>query len=116
FSNVDDAVDSLRKINRSNFGLTYEPVNWMPTHKGYGPDAIKAIAPWLFNVYSQNEKAPSGAPAAAAGRGGNTGAAGAPAGGGGRGGGAVASVESCTIAAARGTALADTGGRGGGGA
>ena len=116
FSNVDDAVDSLRKINRSNFGLTYEPVNWMPTPKGYGPDAIKAIAPWLFNVYSQNEKAPSGAPAAAAGRGGaNPVAAGAPAGGGGRGGGAVASVESCTIAAARGGASADAAGRGGGG-
>jgi hypothetical protein len=27
FSNVDDTIDCLKKINRSNFGLTYEPVD-----------------------------------------------------------------------------------------
>ena len=56
FSNVDDAIDSLKKINRPNFGLTYEPVNWMDHPKGYGPDVIKSVAPWIFNVYSQNQK------------------------------------------------------------
>src|SRR6266550_5484053 len=56
FSNVDDAVDSLRKVNRSNFGLTYEPVNWMDNPKGYGPDVIKSVAPWIVNVYSQNQR------------------------------------------------------------
>ena len=40
FSNVDDAIDCLKKINRPNFGLTYEPVNWMETPKGYGRDVI----------------------------------------------------------------------------
>jgi sugar phosphate isomerase/epimerase len=60
FSNVDDAIDCLKKINRANFGLTYEPVNWMDDPKGYGPDAIKSVAPWILNVYSQNQKALAG--------------------------------------------------------
>jgi len=88
FSNVDDAIDSLRKINRSNFGLTYEPVNWMDVPKGYGVDVIKSVAPWIVNVYSQNQKvlgpgmsAPVGPAAGAA---------------------SQASVESCVVAAGRG--------------
>jgi hypothetical protein len=83
FSNVDDAIDSLKKINRSNFGLTYEPVNWMDHRKGYGPDVIKSVAPWIVNVYSQNQKAVAQgtAPAAAAPRG----PAGGPPASGGRG-------------------------------
>jgi len=56
FSNVDDTIDCLKKINRPNFGLTYEPVNWMDDPKGYGPDVIKSVAPWLVNVYSQNQR------------------------------------------------------------
>lgn len=56
FSTVDDAIDSLKKINRPNFGLTYEPVNWMDKPKGYGPDVIKSVAPWIVNVYSQNQR------------------------------------------------------------
>jgi len=56
FSTVDEAIDSLKKVNRSNFGLTYEPVNWMDKPKGYGPDVIKSVAPWIVNVYSQNQK------------------------------------------------------------
>src|SRR5882672_1765645 len=57
FSTVDDAIDSLKKINRPNFRLTYEPVNWMDYRRGYGPDVIKSVAPWILNVYSQNQKA-----------------------------------------------------------
>ena len=60
FSNVDDTIDCLKKINRPNFGLTYEPVNWMDDPKGYGPDVIRSVAPWIFNVYSQNQKALEG--------------------------------------------------------
>jgi sugar phosphate isomerase/epimerase len=56
FSNVDDTIDCLKKINRSNFGLTYEPVNWMDDPKGYGPDVIRSVAPWILNVYSQNQR------------------------------------------------------------
>jgi len=49
-------MDCLKKINRPNFGLTYEPVNWMDDPKGYGPDVIKSVAPWILNVYSQNQR------------------------------------------------------------
>jgi sugar phosphate isomerase/epimerase len=56
FGNVGDAIDCLKKINRSNFGLTYEPVNWMYTAKGYGREVIKSVAPWIINVYSQNQR------------------------------------------------------------
>jgi len=60
FSNVDDTIACLKKINRPNFGLTYEPVNWMDDPKGYGPDVIKSVAPWILNVYSQNQRALDG--------------------------------------------------------
>ena len=91
FSNVDDAIDSLKKINRPNFGLTYEPVNWMDHPKGYGPDVIKSVGPWILNVYSQNQKVldarmPAGAVQ--------------PTGGGS--GAQQASVENCVVAAGRG--------------
>lgn len=56
FSNVDDAIDCLKKINRPNFGLTYEPVNWMDVPRGYGRDVIKSIAAWIVNVYAQNQR------------------------------------------------------------
>jgi sugar phosphate isomerase/epimerase len=56
FGNVDDAIDCLKKINRPNFGLTYEPVNWMYTARGYGREVIKSVAPWVINVYAQNQK------------------------------------------------------------
>src|SRR6185436_19987152 len=56
FSNVDDAIDCLKKIYRPNFGLTYEPVNWMDDPKGYGRDVIKSVAPWIVNVYAQNQR------------------------------------------------------------
>jgi len=63
FSNVDDTIDSLKKINRPNFGLVYEPVNWMDVAKGYGLEPIKSVAPWIVNVYSQNQKVSGAAPA-----------------------------------------------------
>ena len=87
FSNVDDAIDCLKKINRPNFGLTYEPVNWMDDPKGYGPDVIKRVAPWILNVYSQNQKALEG---------GTRTRAPLPSGP------QQASIESCAVAAGRG--------------
>ena len=101
FSNVDGAIDCLKKINRPNFGLTYEPVNWMDDSKGYGPDVIKSVAPWIVNVYAQNQKVRK---------------AGTPAGGvqpaGGRAGAQQASVESCVVAAGRGGVRPAQGSRG----
>jgi sugar phosphate isomerase/epimerase len=93
FSTVEDAIDSLKRINRPNFGLTYEPVNWMDKPKGYGPDVIKSVAPWIFNVYSQNQKVvAAGTPVGD----GQSAGAGASA--------EQASVESCVVAAGRGVA------------
>jgi sugar phosphate isomerase/epimerase len=62
FGNVEDAIDCLKKINRPNFGLTYEPVNWMYNPKGYGREVIKSVAPWIINVYAQNQKAQAATP------------------------------------------------------
>src|SRR5215468_8031245 len=102
FSNVDDTIDCLKKINRPNFGLTYEPVNWMDHPKGYGPDVIKSVAPWIVNVYSQNQRVlRAGTPAGAA----QPVGAGAP----------HASVENCVVAAGRGGAPPPRGGSGPGG-
>ena len=56
FSSVDDAIDCLKKINRPNFGLVYEPVNWMNTGRGYGREVIGRVAPWIVNVYAQNQR------------------------------------------------------------
>jgi len=87
FSNVDDTIECLKKINRSNFGLTYEPVNWMDDPKGYGPDVIRSVAPWIVNVYSQNQRVLAG---------GKTTRAPLPSGP------QQASVEACVVAAGQG--------------
>ena len=53
FETVDGAIDVLNRIDRENFGLIYEPANWMLC----GQDevaAIRRVAPWIFNVYVQN--------------------------------------------------------------
>jgi sugar phosphate isomerase/epimerase len=98
FSKVDDAIDCLKKINRPNFGLTYEPVNWMDDPKGYGPDVIKSVAPWIVNVYAQNQKVRKGDTPVS-----------------GRAGASQASIESCVVAAGRGGARPTPGARGQGG-
>jgi sugar phosphate isomerase/epimerase len=99
FSNVDDTIDCLKRINRPNFGLTYEPVNWMDVPKGYGRDVIKSVAPWIVNVYAQNQKVrKTGAPVDAV----RPVAAASDA--------QQASVETCLVAAGRGGVPA--GGRG----
>jgi sugar phosphate isomerase/epimerase len=54
FETVDGAIDTLQKISRPNFGLIYEPANWMICQQDYGPATIKRVQPWLMNVYVQN--------------------------------------------------------------
>ncbi|MBI3698469.1 MAG: sugar phosphate isomerase/epimerase [Acidobacteria bacterium] len=54
FETVDGAIDVLKKVGRSNFGLIYEPANWMISQQDYGPKTIRRIQPWLMNVYLQN--------------------------------------------------------------
>jgi sugar phosphate isomerase/epimerase len=54
FETVAGSLDVLRRVNRSNFGIIYEPANWLISGQEYGPETIKKLQPWLFNVYVQN--------------------------------------------------------------
>lgn len=54
FETLDGAIDMLQRIDRPNFGVTYEPANMLACGSLYGDDAIARLAPWLRNVYFQN--------------------------------------------------------------
>ncbi len=54
FETVSGSLNVFRKIGRPNFGLIYEPANLALCGEDYGPDALRAFAPYLFNVYLQN--------------------------------------------------------------
>ncbi|MEE8332343.1 MAG: sugar phosphate isomerase/epimerase [Alphaproteobacteria bacterium] len=51
---VEDALETVRQIDRPNFGLTYEPANLLACGGAFGPDAIARLTPHLANVYFQN--------------------------------------------------------------
>ena len=54
FETVSGSLDVLRRVNRPNFGIIYEPANWLISAQDYGPETIKKLQPWLMNVYVQN--------------------------------------------------------------
>lgn len=54
FETVDGSVRVLKAVDRENFGIIYEPANWMLAGQDYGANAIRQIQPWLMNVYVQN--------------------------------------------------------------
>ncbi|MCH8922428.1 MAG: sugar phosphate isomerase/epimerase [Planctomycetes bacterium] len=56
FETVDDMEATLRAINRKNFGLIFEPANLEICGQDYGPETIERLAPWIFNVYLQNQQ------------------------------------------------------------
>jgi sugar phosphate isomerase/epimerase len=56
FEKVDETLDVLRRIGRSNFGLTYEPANLEVCGQDYGAETIKRFAPHIVNVYLQNQR------------------------------------------------------------
>jgi sugar phosphate isomerase/epimerase len=56
FETVDGSVETLKAISRPNFGLIYEPANWMISGQDYGKAAIRKVKPWIFNVYIQNHR------------------------------------------------------------
>ncbi|HEV2124904.1 MAG TPA: TIM barrel protein, partial [Chloroflexota bacterium] len=51
---VDAALGVVQRVNRPNFGVTYEPSNLLVCGSDYGPEAIRRLAPHIFNVYFQN--------------------------------------------------------------
>jgi len=56
FETVDDIESTLQAINRDNFGLIFEPANLEICGQDYGPETIGRLAPWIFNVYLQNQQ------------------------------------------------------------
>ena len=56
FETVDGSQRVLEAIDRSNFGIIYEPANWFIAGEDYGIDSIRRMKPFLFNFYIQNHK------------------------------------------------------------
>jgi sugar phosphate isomerase/epimerase len=56
FERIDETLDVLKRIGRTNFGLTYEPANLECCGQSYGRETLKRFAPWLVNVYLQNQR------------------------------------------------------------
>ncbi len=56
FETVEGSLDTLRKIGRPNFGLIYEPANWMIADEPYGKETIEKLREHIFNVYVQNHR------------------------------------------------------------
>ena len=59
---VDSTLDVVRRVDRPNFGVTFEPSNLMICGSGFGRAAIERLAPRLFNVYFQNMRVAPDAP------------------------------------------------------
>jgi sugar phosphate isomerase/epimerase len=56
FETVDSIEKTLRAIDRPNFGIIYEPANLELCGQDYRLDTIERLAPWIFNVYLQNQR------------------------------------------------------------
>ena len=54
FETVDGSLRVLKEIKQPNFGLIYEPANWMIAGEDYGAPAIRKLKPYIMNVYVQN--------------------------------------------------------------
>ena len=64
FEEVDPSIGWLKRINRPNFGLIYEPINLLICGQSYGVDTLRKFAPYLMNVYVQNHRLDPQGPAA----------------------------------------------------
>lgn len=51
---VDETLDLVARMSRSNFGITFEPANLLACGEDHGPEAIRRLAPHLVNFYFQN--------------------------------------------------------------
>lgn len=56
FETVDNSLRVLKAVGRPNFGIIYEPANWLVTGQNYGRDTLRRLQPYLFNVYVQNHR------------------------------------------------------------
>jgi sugar phosphate isomerase/epimerase len=55
FETVESIKRVLQRIGRANFGLVYEPANLELCGQDYGRQTVQDLAPWIFNVYLQNQ-------------------------------------------------------------
>jgi sugar phosphate isomerase/epimerase len=55
FETVEGIERTLQRIGRPNFGLIYEPANLELCGQDYGAKTIERLAPWIANVYLQNQ-------------------------------------------------------------
>jgi sugar phosphate isomerase/epimerase len=56
FETVENSLRVLKAVGRPNFGIIYEPANWLATGQNYGRDTLRKLQPYLFNVYVQNHR------------------------------------------------------------
>lgn len=56
FETVDQIESCLRRIDRPNFGLIFEAANLEECGQDYGAGTIARLAPWIRNVYLQNQR------------------------------------------------------------
>lgn len=56
FEEIAPSLDWLNRIDRTNFGLIYEPANLMLCNQAYELSALDQLKPWLMNVYIQNHR------------------------------------------------------------
>jgi sugar phosphate isomerase/epimerase len=56
FERVESCLQVVQQVGRPNFGLIYEPANLELCGEAYGGDAIRRLAPHIFNVYVQNQR------------------------------------------------------------
>ncbi len=54
FETVDLSLQVVEDVGRKNFGVIYEPSNLLTCGQDYGPETVRRLAPYLFNVYIQN--------------------------------------------------------------
>lgn len=55
FETLDGIAECLEMIDRPNFGLIFEAANLEGCGQDYGPAAVRRVAPWIRNVYLQNQ-------------------------------------------------------------
>ena len=56
FETVVGSLRVLEAVGRPNFGIIYEPANWLIAGQDYGSQTIRKLKPYLFNVYVQNHR------------------------------------------------------------
>ncbi len=54
FEEVQPMLEVLHEIDRSNFGLIYEPANLLVCGQAYDESTLRALKPFLMNAYVQN--------------------------------------------------------------